>query len=587
MYSEKQTRGVYKRVVAAMSGLANIDVQMHANATPAFDPKSKTIFMPTKISWANNEDEAFTLGRGFCLHEGSHVVFLPGQNQIEAAKLWAESKGQDPNDWHEWLNIFADANNEYKITLLFPHLKEHLAAKTNRLFEKFPEARKSGNPKMQIAMRVDEICDNKAEYPDNFPTPLREFVDEVVKEFKDKDMKSAKGHDLMQFVTSINERWGKKKEEMESTSEEISEELRKIMQDLGKAIGEGNQNKIDELKKKMQELQAKRGSKLDAKLPDHIREVRGGSGEHSEKSIEELKELLDKEKDLKTGWGDSTITTTQIKAIRPKESDESQYDKNFAFVEGKLVNRALRKRIMLQDDYEKQHRSGKIDMNEVRKQVSQCGMIFKPNIFERLNDFSRGGEWAISVLIDCSGSMESGVKMAEAKQALATLAYALDGLPNVHYEMRGFTESSGNTIDLVIKKFSERKLNIRYLDYLRADKGNADGINLRAAYHRIKKFRNMRKIIVVISDGQPAYHFEGKDGVSDMIELVRKIQDHHGIKIIGIGIEGAELESLRKMYPTHYKFEKTKDLNKHLTSLILLALGQFGNKRFVKKPWER
>lgn len=120
------------------------------------------------------------------------------------------------------------------------------------------------------------------------------------------------------------------------------------------------------------------------------------------------------------------------------------------------------------------------------------------------------------------------------------------------------------------------------LEMLGAGGGNCDGLNIREAGKRLLKFRNMKKILVVISDGQPAY-IEGIDDVKKKVQVAERF----GINVIGIGIEGCCEESLKDMYPTNYMFEDTENLHTELTNLILAALGQRDKIKLVKRVWER
>ena len=110
--------------------------------------------------------------------------------------------------------------------------------------------------------------------------------------------------------------------------------------------------------------------------------------------------------------------------------------------------------------------------------------------------------------------------------------------------------------------------------------GNCDGHHIRSAMNRLRKFHNMRKILVVISDGQPAY----QDGIDDTKRAVQQAT-HARIKVIGIGIEGATLKTLDEIYPTKYLFEKTANLHTELSNLILSSL-QPEKYRLVKNRWE-
>ena len=582
-YNQKTLNGIYKRIVGSMSGLADIDVEINPQISPHWDPVHRTIRMPLTISYASNEDEDFMLGRSICIHESSHVLFCPEY---------------DPKDKDnaEWFNVFADCNNEYKVTELWPHLKKPLGDKTKILVKKNPDILKSDNPFIQVLMRCDKLADLKPEFPTNYSPVLTNFVELISKEFHEQDIHLATGQQLTAFTDWVNAQWHTLKNIKEEEGADGNGEICKLMKELGELIKNGASD--EEIADKKKEIEDAKGDKQSWFKEDvDKRMVRpadaaGSASNYNGYTLEELKEMLKKIKEKsgvqgsEGGWGNAQIDDSKVVQTRPSSFDLDNKerldlipDKHDAYKTGKQVNQALKRKVQLQTDFEKRHRSGRLDFEEIRRQVGQMGRVYKENVFERENDFSRGGQWAIEVLCDCSGSM-NGVKMARAKQALTTLGYALDGIPNIKYALTGFNFCD-SIQDIQVKKFSDRKFDIRSLEMLQAEGGNCDGHNIRSATKRLTRFKNVKKVLVVISDGQPAYN----NGIEDTKRAV-KLAEHYGVKVIGIGIPGCTLKSLEEIYPTRYMFEQTKELHKDLTNLILAALGQKEKIKLVKRKWE-
>ena len=579
-YNQKVTQGIYKRVVGAMSGLANIDVEIDAQVTPHWDPNARVVRMPLTISYADNDEEEFQLGRGITVHEASHVMFAP-------------DIATNDKDLAEWFNVFVDCNNEWKTTQLWPHLAEPLAYKTKKLVEKRPKILKSDNPFVQVIMRCDKLANLKPEFPDNYNPDLKKFVEQVSNRFHHKNMAEANGEELIKFTNDVNKEWQKlckNKEELCNNSGQKA--VHKLMKELGEMIKKGaDAEAIADKQQEIEEAQQSGSQWFEDEVNRQlIRETKGhGKNNYNKMSLDELKKMLaeanDKAGSVKAvgnSWGCDVINVGNIDTVRSGISgtNDKSFDGKSAYKQGKKVHSALKKKVNLQEDFEKRHRSGRLDLTEIRRQVGQMGRVYKETVFERENNFTRGGEWAIEVLCDCSGSM-SGRKMKEAKQALATLAYALDGLPNVKYALTGFNYH-GTPVEIQVKRFKDRKFDIRRLDSLRADDGNADGYNIRAASKRLLKYRNIKKVLVVISDGQPAY----VNGIDDTKKSV-EIAERYGIKVIGIGIEGCTEKALNEIYPTSYYFNNNDNLHKELTNLILQALGQREKTTLVKRRWER
>jgi len=582
-YNEKITRGIYKRIVGAMSGLADIDVEINAQVTPHWDPNHRVIRMPLTISYADNDEEEFALGRGITVHEASHVLFAPDISSKDGNK-----------DFAEWFNVFVDCNNEWKTTQLWPHLKDPLAYKTRKLLEKKPKLLKSDNPFMQVIMRCDKVAELKPKFPENYNPKIQKFVEQVSARFHHKNIAEATGEEVKAFTKEVNEEWQKLcKNSEEECKNSGSKAIHKLMKELGDIIKKGGTPA--DVKAKQEEISKAKGEAPqwfeDEVNRQLVREATKtvGQNNYNNLSLDELKKMLaearPQEGSVKiapgNSWGCAEINVGQMDSFRAEVSTDKTIDLKTAYKQGKLINKSLRKKVHLQEDFEKKHRSGRIDLTEIRKQVAQMGRIYKESTFERENDFKRGGEWAIEVLCDCSGSM-SGTKMREAKLALSVLGYALDGLPNVKYALTGFSHANGVPVEYQVKRFKDKRFDIRRMESLTAGDGNADGYNIRASSKRLLKYQNLKKVLVVISDGQPAYC----NGIEDTKKAVA-IAERYGIKVIGIGIKGCTEESLNEIYPNSYYFNNTKDLHKELTSLILSALGQRDKTILVKRKWER
>ena len=573
-YKKKVLAGIYRRVVGAMSGLKGIKVELHEQVTPHYDPDKSTIFMPPKISFATNEEDAFTFGRGITVHEASHVLFAP-----DLRKEIHKVPKDEWEDFREWINVFADINNEYKVTEIWEHLKEPLHDKTVAILKAHPEKLETDNPFIQVLLRIHPFGDLKAKFPKDYNPDLKKFVEATVSSFQKQEVHRIKARALVKYTHNVFEEWAKVKDQHER-DKQASDELQGLMRDLGAAIKAGNDPARKAIQKKIDKLNLGKGwfkEGPDRRLLRKNKDVSGG--DYNNIDIEDIKKMLrEKAKDeakiglKKGGWGTQKMPKTKDIPLRQPAEDESPFNYPFdideAYTEGKQINRKLRKKVALQEDFATRQRSGIVDFNEVRRQVNSAGRLTSSQVFERKPQYNKGGEWAISVLIDCSGSMGAGSKMSNAKQALATLAYALDGLPYVHYELRGFTTGGMHgPEEIKIKNFEQRKMNIESIKKLAAEAGNCDGFHILASVKRLRRFKNMKKLMVVISDGQPAY----ENGLEHTAEAV-KIAERYGIKVLGIGIEGCHLATLESCYPFNYFFHNSSELDEELTKLILDAL---------------
>jgi nitric oxide reductase activation protein len=256
----------------------------------------------------------------------------------------------------------------------------------------------------------------------------------------------------------------------------------------------------------------------------------------------------------------------------PDCKNPEEYDKNQAYKVAMKLKKHLRQRIFQQLDFEQKHKSGSVDIDAIRSQVAKCGRITNNAVFQRKNFYTRGGEWVVEVLIDLSGSMKG--KMGDAKQALATLGYAFDGLPNVHYALTGFTTTpEQGVVEVHIKNHTDRRMNIKRVDKLDAMCGNADGVNIRSACIRLLRRKNMKRLLVVISDGEPAGpFFEARGSSVEDVRQAVKFAEHYGVKVVGIGIPEIEPVAMKKMYKNWICFDKTDGIYKSIGKLIVEAL---------------
>lgn len=196
-------------------------------------------------------------------------------------------------------------------------------------------------------------------------------------------------------------------------------------------------------------------------------------------------------------------------------------------------------------------------------------------------------ETAVTLLVDNSGSM-SGAKIETAMVAAYALAQTLErvGIP---CELMGFTtgdhRGAGSrkaveetnrqiwkemqngityhrTVPIVMpiyKEFDERinsevKKRIAYM--ANAQNGmvtNVDGESLEYAAVRLMRRREKRKVMLVLSDGQPAGARNAAGHLKQTTEKLEKI----GIDLVGIGIMD---QAVRRFYKNHIVLNRVEDL---------------------------
>ena len=223
------------------------------------------------------------------------------------------------------------------------------------------------------------------------------------------------------------------------------------------------------------------------------------------------------------------------------------------------------------------HKSGKLHAPSLFR-VTQGD----PRVFSQKQEHT-SKDTAVSVVIDNSGSM-GGAKMALAMTAGYALCSTLDRV-KIANEVIGFTTGGwygmpesmrkamaddakkariawDRTTPLVLpiyKTFDERltatvKARFAFMKNAQAGLvGNVDGESLEYCAERLIKRTEKRKVMLVLSDGQPAGSHKSGPHLTHVVEQLGKM----GIECIGIGIMDS---SVQRFYPKYTVLKRAQDL---------------------------
>ena len=200
---------------------------------------------------------------------------------------------------------------------------------------------------------------------------------------------------------------------------------------------------------------------------------------------------------------------------------------------------------------------------------------------------------AVEVLVDMSGSMH-GTRIRTAKMTAIAMAKALKDL-DIPFEVTGFYSESDRGLQAYAaslgegaKRFNRKteRLDLHVfksfdvtsltgIEKMEAHSNNPDGECVKWAAQRLSARPQKRKILMVISDGQPS----AADGGWGLLQtdLKRKIKEcgKAGIEVVGIGIE---TDYVKEIYPQYIHLKDTKDLPKSAMSKLAKMIGD-GSKR--------
>lgn len=173
---------------------------------------------------------------------------------------------------------------------------------------------------------------------------------------------------------------------------------------------------------------------------------------------------------------------------------------------------------------------------------------------------------AVTVLVDMSGSM-GGIKVYSALGAALLMNEVCTTL-NIPIEILGFTDdyisgSYENAYPLmyVYKGFNNLRVSQEdFKSYLAMSSshmtGNPDGENIVWAHDRLIKRKEKNRILIVMSDGNPAATRAGSGIIPFTAKVIKEIEQAGKIFIYGLGLQSRAVESFYKFHSVVNKAEE-------------------------------
>ncbi len=219
------------------------------------------------------------------------------------------------------------------------------------------------------------------------------------------------------------------------------------------------------------------------------------------------------------------------------------------------------------EKYQTGYRSGRRwnIRQRIREKVAGISLL-KTEAREQKEAESEEMDYAITLLVDLSGSMQHSGKIQEAFKSAVVLAETLNNL-GIKFEIVGFQD-----ILLEFKSFEEqmdepmrKKLNQMILEVYGNNPGghnnprdNDDGVCLLGASKRLGEQITKNKILVVISDGIPETHGKSRSQLDrELREAVAEITANTSQKLIGLGLNSL---AVAKYYENHIAGITTEEM---------------------------
>lgn len=240
-------------------------------------------------------------------------------------------------------------------------------------------------------------------------------------------------------------------------------------------------------------------------------------------------------------------------SVSNKATAESVYDKivrkNFNQIE---ACRKKLKSLFAEDGEETEYRSsGKLSVERT------MSTTVTSKLFTKTKDPKDRSNLAVMIAIDESGSMY-GSRIERAKEAAICLSeiFAKLGVPTY---IMGYTADKGGyaAYHRHYVYWNNNKADRIKLTSANADANNFDGYSIRYASNVLKLREENHKILIVISDGQPACnaYSSGDSGYRDTKDAILEARKD-GQSVLGVAI-GADVDVLQKMYGRDFIFIKT------------------------------
>lgn len=377
---------------------------------------------------------------------------------------------------------------------------------------------------------------SKAEAPAGKPIDLRTLPEELKQKIKD-------------YIESLPKEQQK----------EIAEKAKATLKEFEDALNEEIQGKLsDNPEKKTERGEA---PAEETKQPEH----KGKSWQEEEKGREE--EAKERRKRIESLFEDGEKDPYHEALEKVSDLiDSLTADMRDIFTKRKI------------EKYESGYRSGRRWNIRQRIREKVAGIpLFKTEAREQRESESEEMDYAITILVDLSGSMQRSGKIQEAFKSVVVLSETLSNL-GIKFEILGIQLET-----LEFKLFEERlgdsvceKLNqmLTLVDESRLEQerggrgGNDDPTVLREASSHLATQAERNKFLIVISDGEPGINIGNHTIVDldrELREAVAEISTNTNQKLIGLGLNS---QAVAKYYENHIAGITTEEMVETLGELL-------------------
>lgn len=191
-------------------------------------------------------------------------------------------------------------------------------------------------------------------------------------------------------------------------------------------------------------------------------------------------------------------------------------------------------------------------------------------------------DYAISLLVDLSGSMSRDNKIEETFKAVIVLSEVLNRL-SINLEILGFNDriyeyqDFGQPMSKLIREHMGSMLGeVDDTSDTGKARWNDDGWALEKASERLVKQKADQKFLVVLSDGTPEESSMHPRSKYELGKMIKKVLEETDIRLVGLGV-GRGTEHVGEYYPNSIANVKVKEMAEKLAALIKEVVANYNN----------
>ena len=226
----------------------------------------------------------------------------------------------------------------------------------------------------------------------------------------------------------------------------------------------------------------------------------------------------------------------------------------------------------------KNRRQGRLDVNQIWRVTTGDVDLFAQKGRPQDSDY------AVSVLVDNSGSMSERIRDEETGKVLTKAIYAKEAVITLEEGLKGIVPLQITQFDYnythgihhkIIRSYEDKSDNNRTQERVNPDRtggGNGDGYSIKIAHRQLMKRPERQKVMFVLSDGEPSSYSNYHQAYAHVNEAVKEARAD-GVIVIAIRFGTPDFlehtaDAYREMYEHSYLACVPAEMRKELIKLM-------------------